>query len=166
MKFYSFSLLYLLIFFLSSCGNKSGEEQIIVLGGASIPVMKTEKARKAKLSFDLIEIIRKKDNLDAIVLITNKSDDAEVKYLREEMAITDNNGYIYKAQKTNVEGIDQLRKKEFVPIPKNGKIKTILSFDNIRDDASDGTLFFKGKLNRKKEHNFTIKFKKVPLVNN
>jgi len=48
-------------------------------------------------------------------------------------------------------------------IPEHGKLKSIISFEDVREDATTGRLFFKGEANRGKTSEFKVKFNKVQL---
>lgn len=166
---------YILLFIvsisiLSSCGKKAQEENpggAVPLGkGNSIPVLKTEKTRKAKLTFDLTEVVRKDDKVDFIIMVSNRGDETLVSYLKEELAFTDNNGYIYKASSAKINKVSQFDSQtEITKIPKAEKVKSIISFNGIRDDATSGRLFFKGETNRNKKIPFKVEFTKVKIKN-
>jgi len=152
----------------SSCGKKAKEENpggTVPLGkGNSIPVLKTEKTRKAKLTFDLTEVIRKDDKMDLVVMVSNRGEEAMVSYLKEELAFTDNNGYIYKVSNAKINKIDQFgSEKEIAQIAKAAKVKSIISFKGLRKDATSGKLFFKGETNRNKKTPFKVQFTKVKI---
>lgn len=152
-------LLMVSISVFSACGKKAQEEN-------AIPVLKTEKARKAKLHFDLTEVIRKEDKLDLIIMISNKGNETMISYLREELAFTDNNGYIYKANSAKINHINQFGSQaELAKIPKASKVKSVISFNEVRKDATSGRLFFKGETKRDKTTPFRVEFTKVKLVN-
>lgn len=164
---------YTILFFASililfSCGNKSQEENpggTVPLGsGVSIPVLKTEKSRKAKLTFDLTEVIRKDDKIDIVLMISNRNDDAMVYFMKEEFALTDNNGYIYQVTDAKIDKVRQFGSGiRIAKIPEDGKVKSIISFKGVREDATSGKLFFKGEANRGKTTAFKMKFDKVQL---
>lgn len=155
--------------FLSSCGNKSQEENpggTVPLGsGVTIPVLKTEKSRKAKLTFDLTEVIRKDDKIDVVIMVSNRKDEeAMVYFTKEEFALTDNNGYIYKVADAKIDKVSQFGSgMKIAKIPENGKVKSIISFKGVREDATSGKLFFKGEANRGKTAAFKVEFDKVKL---
>lgn len=162
------SFLIVSIFFLASCGGKKEDENpggAVPLGsGTTIPVLKTEKARKAKFNFDLTEVIRKDDKVDMVVMVTNRSKEAMMIFLKEEFALTDNNGYIYRVDDAKVDNVSQFSGgMKIAKIPEDGKVKSIISFKGVRDDATSGKLFFKGEVNRGKTTKFKAQFNKVKL---
>jgi hypothetical protein len=153
---------------LTSCGGKKAEEShigTVPLGsGTTIPVLKTEKSRKAKLTFDLTEVIRKDDKVDVIMMVSNRSDEAMVFYEKEEFALTDNNGYIYKVNSAKIDKINQFGSGiRISKIPEHGKVKSVISFTGVREDATYGQLFFKGEANRGKTAAFKVQFNKVKI---
>ncbi len=158
---------FILIFcvFLLSCGGGSVEKgNVVVLGGTSIPVLKTEKARKSKLAFDLVEVIRKKDKLDMVMMISNKGEEVGISFFKEELSLTDNEGFIQKSKKANINGVEQFKSDEKATISKDGKIKSVISFSGIREEATTSEVFLKGiSLREGKEREFKIKFKNIPL---
>ena len=166
MKYLLIVILPLLL--LSSCGGKKAEENhagTVPSGtGTTIPVLKTEKARKAKLTFDLTEVIRKDDKVDIVMMVSNRSDETMVFYEKEEFALTDNNGYIYKVNSAKIDKINQFGGgMRIAQISEHGKVKSVISFTGVRADATSGQLFFKGEVNRKKTIPFTIQFNKVQI---
>lgn len=161
-------ILILSVSLFSSCGKKAKEENpggAVPLGkGVTIPVLQTEKARKAKLTFDLTEVIRKDDKVDMVVMISNRSTEVKMAYLKEELAFTDNNGYIYKVSSAKVDKINQFNSdEEKAVLAKDAKIKSIISFEGVRKDATSGKLFFKGETDRGKIVPFKVKFDKVKI---
>lgn len=166
MKYLIIALLPLLL--LSSCGNKKTEENhtgTVPLGsGTTIPILKTEKARKAKLTFDLTEVIREDDKVDIVMMVSNRSDEAMVFYGKEEFALTDNNGYIYKVKSAKIDKVNQFGAgMRIAKIPEHGKVKSVISFTGVREDATSGQLFFKGETNRGKTTPFKVQFNKVQI---
>ncbi len=150
-----------LLFLLSCNGGGSSNSHV---SKNTIPVLKTEKSKKAKLSFNLTEVIKNKNSLDFVIVITNKSTEAKVFYNKKELAITDNNGYIYKVEKAQIDGVKQFGGMKIASIPEFSKVKSIITFSNIRDDAETAQLFFKGEVNRGKNSNFKITFKDIPIT--
>lgn len=166
MKYWIIIILPLVL--LSSCGGKAKEGNhngTVPLGsGVTIPILKTKKARKAKLSFDLIEVIRENDKVDIVMMLSNRSDEAMVFYQKEEFALTDNNGYIYQVHSAKINKINQFRGGIMVAkIPEHGKVKSVISFKGVREDATSGRLFFKGETNRGKTTAFEVQFDKVKI---
>ncbi|MGK0387590.1 MAG: hypothetical protein ACI94Y_000316 [Maribacter sp.] len=161
-------IIVLPLLLLSSCGGKKAEEShggTVPLGsGTTIPVLKKEKARKAKLTFDLTEVIRKEDKVDVVMMVSNRSDETMVFYEKEEFALTDNNGYIYKVSSAKIDKINQFGAgMRIAKIPEHGKVKSVISFTGVREDATSGQLFFKGEANRGKTLPFKVQFNKVQI---
>jgi DNA gyrase/topoisomerase IV subunit A len=153
-------IIVLPLLLLSSCGGKKAEEShggTVPLGsGTTIPVLKKEKARKAKLTFDLTEVIRKEDKVDVVMMVSNRSD--------ETMVFYDNNGYIYKVSSAKIDKINQFGAgMRIAKIPEHGKVKSVISFTGVREDATSGQLFFKGEANRGKTLPFKVQFNKVQI---
>lgn len=166
MKYMAIIIFPLLL--LSSCGGKTTEEShggSVPLGsGTTIPVLKTEKSRKAKLTFDLTEVIRKDDKVDVVMMVSNRSDEAMLFYEKEEFALTDNNGYIYKVSSAKIDKVSQFgRGMKIAKIPEHGKVKSVISFTGVREDATSGKLFFKGEANRGKTTPFKVEFNRVQI---
>ncbi len=160
--------LILAIGMLSACGGSSGPEnpggKIPLGSGTTIPILKTEKARKAKLTFDLTEVIRKDDKLDFVIMITNRGEEAMLYFEKEELSITDNDGYITKVSEAKIAKVRQFGSGvSIASIPEDGKVKSIISFEGVREEAESCTLFFKGETNRGKNASFRTEFKKVNL---
>ncbi len=164
---YLFPLLF--VFFLAACGGGSTESQNENVQttpmGVSIPVMKTDKARKARLRFDLTEVIRKKDRVSFVILVSNNNDAGQIQYYKSEMALTDGNGYIFKPTAASIENKNQFADDALVDVAEDAKIKTLIEFEDLRDDTEVGQLFFKGEIFRegKKNRPFEAKFKDIPL---
>ncbi len=155
--------------FLISCGGGSAPEgeEAISLSGTSIPVLQTDKSRKADLKFDLTEVVLNGDEVTLRVFISNtkKKDPVKVNYLKDEMALTDNNGFIYRPSSASIGSKKQWGSDDVqVEIEPGGKIRSSLIFENVKPDASSADLFYKGESDREgKVKPFDVNFKKVKI---